>query len=236
MNPELAKEWHRNNSFGPETVTPNSNISPLWMCSECEHEWKAKLSNRNRGSGCPACEGYVVHTDGRNSLATLKPDLAAEWHSDNHLSPEEVTSSAFQTAKWQCNSCGNEWFAGIYSRRHGGGCAACAPVGFNPEKPAFYYCFAIHGPKDIWWYKGGISNDYERRGYEIQRSLNKNKMQLELELLEVVEFKLGADAEELEKRLLKVKGIRSYTVEKFSGKTELFNSNPLDWARKKGWL
>ena len=61
-------------------------------------------------------------------------------------------------------------------------------------------------------------------------------MDLKLELVEFIEFDLGADAETLEKRLLKQSDIREYTLERFSGSTELFNVNPIAYARGKKWL
>lgn len=237
VNPKLASEWSRKNNFGPDTVAPNSLIDVHWDCSECGHEWEATLGNRNQGAGCPACQGYVVHSDGRNSLAAVHPELCLEWHNDNHLKPSEVTKNADISVKWFCLICNYVWFATVNSRaRVGTGCRVCSISGFDPTKPGTYYCFAIWGPDSIWWYKGGISNDHIRRGREIQHSIANSNMDLRLELIEFIDFDIGSDAEAFEKRLLKQSDIREYTIERFSGCTELFNVNPIAYAREKGWL
>jgi hypothetical protein len=54
----LAKEWHptKNGTLTSKDVTPNSNKKVWWLCSKNKnHEWDAKIQNRNNGSGCPYC-------------------------------------------------------------------------------------------------------------------------------------------------------------------------------------
>ena len=53
-NLELAKQWHptKNGSLSPRDVMPNTNKKVWWLC-ERNHEWKAKISSRNNGTGCP---------------------------------------------------------------------------------------------------------------------------------------------------------------------------------------
>jgi hypothetical protein len=58
-NPELCNEWNYNkNEFGPENYMPNSNKKVWWVCRN-GHEWKAMISDRNRGRGCPKCSNIV---------------------------------------------------------------------------------------------------------------------------------------------------------------------------------
>ncbi len=54
--PQLAKQWHpvRNGLLGPHQVTPMSGKKVWWVCSE-GHEWRATVSNRAIGKGCPQC-------------------------------------------------------------------------------------------------------------------------------------------------------------------------------------
>ena len=56
VNPNLAKEWNyeKNNGLTPMDVTPNSGQKVWWKCNK-GHEWKATVSNRNIGHGCPIC-------------------------------------------------------------------------------------------------------------------------------------------------------------------------------------
>jgi hypothetical protein len=56
VNPDLAKEWHptKNASLTPQDVTASSHNQVWWMCPK-GHEWKAAISNRNKGQGCFYC-------------------------------------------------------------------------------------------------------------------------------------------------------------------------------------
>jgi rubrerythrin len=53
VRPDLIPEWHRarNGELDPTA------IAAWWRCPQCGHEWQARIDNRARGSGCPACAG-----------------------------------------------------------------------------------------------------------------------------------------------------------------------------------
>jgi rubrerythrin len=54
--PHLAKEWITEKNNRPiEKVTTGSNYKAWWQCKTCENQWEAKVQNRTKGSGCPAC-------------------------------------------------------------------------------------------------------------------------------------------------------------------------------------
>jgi len=56
INPKLSEEWNYNkNRKKPEEYTPVSGQRVWWKCRECGHEWKAQISNRSNGNGCPEC-------------------------------------------------------------------------------------------------------------------------------------------------------------------------------------
>lgn len=56
LNPQLANEWdYELNDLTPYEVTENSSKRVNWICSVCDHHWISTISNRNKGSGCPAC-------------------------------------------------------------------------------------------------------------------------------------------------------------------------------------
>ena len=63
-----------------------------------------------------------------NDLASVAPDIAAEWHpTKNSADPQHISRGSSKQAWWQCSSCGYEWKAVISSRTVGGrGCPACA--------------------------------------------------------------------------------------------------------------
>jgi len=59
-NPELCKEWNYDkNDKRPEEYTPMCRENVWWKCSDsnCKHEWKSIICNRNGKlkSGCPKC-------------------------------------------------------------------------------------------------------------------------------------------------------------------------------------
>lgn len=60
-------------------------------------------------------------------LEVARPDLAAEWHASNELSPGEVTTGSGRRVRWRCANCGAEWDATVSNRTYrGSGCPECA--------------------------------------------------------------------------------------------------------------
>ena len=103
INSKLAKQWHptKNGCLTPLDVTPNSPNKARWICGS-GHEWKATISNRNRGRGCPYCAGRAACED--NCLKTLNPSVAAEWYpaKNGRLAPRDVTQGSRKRVWWQC--------------------------------------------------------------------------------------------------------------------------------------
>ena len=57
-HPELAKEWHpiKNGELSPYNLVVGSSFKVWWKCDKgSDHEWKAILDNRKRGTDCPYC-------------------------------------------------------------------------------------------------------------------------------------------------------------------------------------
>ena len=73
---------------------------------------------------------------GVNDLATLKPELALEWHPTKNYDkkPTDIMPGSNHKA-WWLGKCGHEWEAVVNSRSAGRGCPYCANqkvlVGFN---------------------------------------------------------------------------------------------------------
>lgn len=58
LSPLLAAEWNceKNGDLSPEQVVLGSDKIVWWRCGKCGHEWKARISARNRGfCKCPEC-------------------------------------------------------------------------------------------------------------------------------------------------------------------------------------
>lgn len=126
VRPDLAAEWHphKNGDLTPGDVTLGSSKKVWWQCSE-GHEWEAKIAYRSRGMGCPYCAGKTV-LPGYTDLATVNPQLAAEWHphKNGDLMPTDVTPGSGRRVWWRCSVCGHEWEAKIAYRNSGTGCPA----------------------------------------------------------------------------------------------------------------
>jgi hypothetical protein len=136
LAPVLAAQFHagRNSGIDLAAVSGGSQ-KKLWWIGPCGHEWESSPYNRLLGQGCPFCAGVRILV-GFNDLATLRPDLAAEWHPTNNgdVLPTSVTRSSGKKA-WWIDSLGHEWETNISGRANGSGCPFCAGVkllpGFN---------------------------------------------------------------------------------------------------------
>jgi hypothetical protein len=135
--PEIAVDWHPDkNSIGPDEVLIGSNKPVWWKCRH-GHEWRAQIASRSSGkrTGCPVCSNRRVES-GVNDLATLRPDLAAEWHpTRNQLTPGLLSTGSARSVWWLCTTGRHEWEDTISTRSRGYGCPICsgkrALAGFN---------------------------------------------------------------------------------------------------------
>jgi hypothetical protein len=130
VNPDLAAEWHptKNGSLKPSDYLPKT-AAKIWWLGKCGHEWEAALISRSslRGTGCPICANQKVLA-GFNDLASLFPDVAAEWHptQNGSLKPDEVIKGSNKKFWWLCKN-GHEWDASASSRTgRNSGCPICS--------------------------------------------------------------------------------------------------------------
>ena len=132
LSPDIAAQWHprKNNILTPKKVSLYSNKKVWWVC-DLGHEYTAQVGARTQGgAGCPYCAGRKV-LPGFNDLATLKPEVAAQWHPslNGTLTPEMVTIGSHKKVWWICPN-EHVWKAVIYSRASRGmqncGCPVCA--------------------------------------------------------------------------------------------------------------
>ena len=60
-HPRLVAEWSEKNlPVTPQQVTARTDKPAWWKCSECGNEWKARISDRSEGHGCPFCVAISV--------------------------------------------------------------------------------------------------------------------------------------------------------------------------------
>src|SRR5580698_2958862 len=103
--PELVTEWDATGNGGltPSEVSAGSGRRVWWTCPQGpDHRWRAKPNNRTRGSGCPFCTNRRVSVT--NSLETLFPGIAAEWHQVNNgvVTPATIVATSSRMAFWRC--------------------------------------------------------------------------------------------------------------------------------------
>ena len=127
-DPLLLRQWHplRNGDLSPRQVSPGSHRKVWWRCDR-GHEWQAEVKSRALlGTGCPVCAGKAVLT-GVNDLATLFPQIAAQWDraQNGNLSPGAVRPGSHKKVWWRWGR-GHRWQASVASRTAGEGCPVCA--------------------------------------------------------------------------------------------------------------
>lgn len=152
LYPEIASEWHptKNGKLTPDNVLPGSNKKIWWKCIN-GHEWQAQIKDRTRSKHkCPVCTGKRV-LPGYNDLATVNPELAAEWHptKNGNLTPAQVTAGSYKNIWWKCPQCGHEWQAKIWYRNKGIGCPSksCRQLKRKNERLSESYNLAVCYPE-----------------------------------------------------------------------------------------
>lgn len=128
-SPTLFEEWdfEKNNELGLDVykVTKGSKKKMNFICKKCNSQHIAMPTNKIRSKMCIYCRGFKAnHT---NSLASLRPDLAKEWHQTKNgdLTPHDVTFG-YDKKVWWLGECGHEWETRIPHRMKGTNCSICA--------------------------------------------------------------------------------------------------------------
>ena len=130
--PDIAAQWHptKNGAVNPASVVANSHVKFWFKCDRGpDHAWEATPRNRVAyGSGCPCCSGRKLSVT--NSLATVAPHVAAQWHPTKNgaVLPSDVVAHSNQKYWFQCSAGDDhEWQAALHSRVGGNhGCPCCS--------------------------------------------------------------------------------------------------------------
>jgi Zn finger protein HypA/HybF involved in hydrogenase expression len=135
----IAVEWHptKNPNLTPKEVTYGANDNVWWLAS-CGHEWEKSVKSRVLSTGCPWCSSTNKRVQaGFNDFATLRSEIAKEWHptKNGSLKPSDVTLFRNRRAWWLCKN-GHEFEQFISDRANGVGCNKChaGQLSSNPEK------------------------------------------------------------------------------------------------------
>lgn len=126
LYPDIAAEWDfiANAPLTPKDITCGSTKRVSWVC-KFGHKWTTSIYKRTGGSACPYCCGRLA-VPGETDLATLYPNLAAEWHPslNGDLRPTMITAGSKKKVYWLCNN-NHVWQAVISERVRGSGCPYC---------------------------------------------------------------------------------------------------------------
>ena len=135
-HPEIAKQWHptKNGDLTAGEVTQGSAKKVWWKCPKGgDHEWEAAIVERKNGTGCSICAGKKIVKS--NSLKTLDPKLAKEWHptKNGNLSPENIGIGSAKKVWWKCPKGGDhEWEAAVVQRKNNfKKCPKCNSFGYQ---------------------------------------------------------------------------------------------------------
>ncbi len=89
QNPDILKEWdYEKNQVSPDEISCHSSQKVWWKCSE-GHSWKATVSNRVGGTGCPQCNIENVNSFCEQAVYYyIKKAFPDAVNSDKHLNME----------------------------------------------------------------------------------------------------------------------------------------------------
>lgn len=131
--PKLVAQWHptKNGDLLPDEISYGSGRRVWWKCpGGPDHEWQASPHNRicGKGAGCPFCRGLRASIT--NSLATLAPAAARQWHPrrNGRLDPTQVVARSSRRVWWKCpRGPDHEWSTSVVNRTAGDtGCPFCS--------------------------------------------------------------------------------------------------------------
>ena len=136
LYPEAFSYWHptKNGDIDPKDIIGGGGAFDKywWKCDEGpDHEWISTANNiAIAGNRCPACANQQLSMT--NSLETLYPLIASEWHpkKNGKLTPADVIAGTHEKVWWQCQVVPeHEWETQIINRTRnkgkGSGCHHC---------------------------------------------------------------------------------------------------------------
>ena len=129
VRPDLAREWdyEKNGLKKPENRTESSSDKVWWICLKGHPSYQQVIANRTlQHQGCPYCSHTVV-VPGETDLATLRPDLLADWdYEKNSVLPSEVFANGTTKVYWRCKE-GHSYYKPVRDRAaQAYGCPYCA--------------------------------------------------------------------------------------------------------------
>ena len=117
-------------------LAPASDDRVRWRCSECGHQWEARVANRTVGrTGCPPCSyrraaALSARPRTGQSFADVHPASAAlflENLTNPGRTPKDLKPNSTDRCRWTCQYCRRSWVAAPHAvnRRPSSGCREC---------------------------------------------------------------------------------------------------------------
>ena len=147
-HPDVAKEWdyEKNDGLLPTDVTRGQTKKVFWKCPK-GHSYQARIDHRcSMGSGCAYCSHKKV-LPGETDLATVYPEIAAEWDYDNNDNkPEDYLPFSNAKVSWICPICHKSYIKKICDRTlNRTGCKHCTKPGersTSQQEQSFVYYYS----------------------------------------------------------------------------------------------
>ena len=103
--PDILDFWdnEKNKDICPQDMSIHSKKIVWWKCDR-GHSWQAPVNGvAGGGTRCPYCAGFKA-IPGETDIATLFPDIAAEWDYEKNgtLDPSDVTAASHTPIWWKC--------------------------------------------------------------------------------------------------------------------------------------
>ena len=109
-HPKLQQEYDYEKNRNVSDITTQKKL--WWKCQK-GHTWRATISNRKRGCGCPYCKNKIA-TPERN-LAVCFPDRLEFWdYEKNIISPYNILPNSDVYVYWKCKL-GHAWGMSVNS-------------------------------------------------------------------------------------------------------------------------
>jgi hypothetical protein len=188
----------------------NSRTKILHECAAEKHQWAVKPHNVLKGNGCPLCA-----TPKKKTNSQYLADLLAKGI--NYRPVEPYKGSRIKILHKCSIKEHPEWLVRPDHVLEGYGCPVCSKSGFDPAKPGKLYFIKFEFEKEI-FFKVGITN------LTAEKRLSADWKRLKMQLLWEIDYEVGADARETEKKILadnkdflvNTKALKSGNTETFS--------------------
>ena len=148
--PDIDAHWcfERNGNLTPDSVGSRSGKIVWWSCPHNpSHAHQARVVDKTltfdrwQKWGCPFCSGRRIGSP-KESLASKRPDLAAEWHPtmNGDVTPEMIPPATNTSYWWLCER--NHAYQMQPKDRHlrDRGCPECSSYGYGSSQEIRIYC------------------------------------------------------------------------------------------------